>query len=168
MIEAEAQERIVRYIRFGKKEAKCVLEMAAPKEGYFVGPAIFSDVDPRSRIAQEEIFGPVLSVIKARDFDSRFADRERFSVRTDRWNLFTLAGAYRTSAQRISRRQSLHQPRHHRRGRRAPAFRRAQAFRHRLQSGRPGLSACSFSNRGRFLKTRCAMALRRRRLKERT
>jgi len=68
VIEAEAQERIVRYIRLGKKEAKCVLEMAAPKEGYFVGPAIFGDVDPRSRIAQEEIFGPVLSVIKARDF----------------------------------------------------------------------------------------------------
>ena len=68
VIEAEAQERIMRYIRLGKKEAKCVLEMAAPKEGYFVGPAIFGDVDPRSRIAQEEIFGPVLSVIKARDF----------------------------------------------------------------------------------------------------
>jgi RHH-type proline utilization regulon transcriptional repressor/proline dehydrogenase/delta 1-pyrroline-5-carboxylate dehydrogenase len=58
----------MRYIRLGKKEAKCVLEMAAPKEGYFVGPAIFSDVEPASRIAQEEIFGPVLSVIKARDF----------------------------------------------------------------------------------------------------
>jgi len=68
VIEAEAQERIMRYIRLGKKEAKCVLEMAAPKEGYFVGPAIFGDVNPRSRIAQEEIFGPVLSVIKARDF----------------------------------------------------------------------------------------------------
>jgi RHH-type proline utilization regulon transcriptional repressor/proline dehydrogenase/delta 1-pyrroline-5-carboxylate dehydrogenase len=68
VIEAEAQERIMRYIRLGKKEAKCILEMAAPKEGYFVGPAIFGDVDPRSRIAQEEIFGPVLSVIKARDF----------------------------------------------------------------------------------------------------
>jgi len=35
----------------------------------FVGPVIFSDVDPLSRIAQEEIFGPVLSVIRARDLD---------------------------------------------------------------------------------------------------
>jgi RHH-type transcriptional regulator, proline utilization regulon repressor / proline dehydrogenase / delta 1-pyrroline-5-carboxylate dehydrogenase len=67
VIEADAQQRIERYIRLGKKEAKCVLEMAAPKEGYFVGPAIFSDVDPASRIAQEEIFGPVLSVIRARN-----------------------------------------------------------------------------------------------------
>jgi RHH-type proline utilization regulon transcriptional repressor/proline dehydrogenase/delta 1-pyrroline-5-carboxylate dehydrogenase len=82
VIEAEAQERIMRYIRLGKKEAKCVLEMAAPKEGYFVGPAIFSDVEPASRIAQEEIFGPVLSVIKARDFTHalEIANRSAFAL----------------------------------------------------------------------------------------
>jgi RHH-type transcriptional regulator, proline utilization regulon repressor / proline dehydrogenase / delta 1-pyrroline-5-carboxylate dehydrogenase len=68
VIDAEAQERINRYIRLGKKEAKCAVEMAAPKEGYFVGPAVFSDVDPASRLAQEEIFGPLLSVIRARNF----------------------------------------------------------------------------------------------------
>src|SRR5262245_22930990 len=81
VIDAVAQRRIAEYIQIGRKEAKCVLEMAAPKEGFFVGPAIFRDVDPRSRLAQEEIFGPVLSVIKARDFahalaianDSQFA-----------------------------------------------------------------------------------------------
>jgi RHH-type proline utilization regulon transcriptional repressor/proline dehydrogenase/delta 1-pyrroline-5-carboxylate dehydrogenase len=43
--------------------------MPAPQEGYFVGPVIFSEVEPQSRLAQEEIFGPVLSVIKARDFE---------------------------------------------------------------------------------------------------
>jgi len=69
VIDAEAKDRIAEFIRVGKKEAKCVLEMDAPKEGFFVGPVIFRDVDPQSRIAQEEIFGPVLSVIKARDFD---------------------------------------------------------------------------------------------------
>jgi RHH-type proline utilization regulon transcriptional repressor/proline dehydrogenase/delta 1-pyrroline-5-carboxylate dehydrogenase len=69
VIDSEAKERIASYVSIGKKEAKCVLEMDAPKEGSFVGPVIFSDVDPLSRIAQEEIFGPVLSVIKARDFD---------------------------------------------------------------------------------------------------
>lgn len=68
VIEREAQERIRRYIALGKKQAKCVLEMPAPEDGCFVGPAIFSDVDPASPLAQEEIFGPVLSVIKARDF----------------------------------------------------------------------------------------------------
>jgi RHH-type proline utilization regulon transcriptional repressor/proline dehydrogenase/delta 1-pyrroline-5-carboxylate dehydrogenase len=69
VIDAEAKDRIAEFIRVGKKEAKCVLEMDAPREGFFVGPVIFIDVDPQSRIAQEEIFGPVLSVIKARDFD---------------------------------------------------------------------------------------------------
>jgi RHH-type proline utilization regulon transcriptional repressor/proline dehydrogenase/delta 1-pyrroline-5-carboxylate dehydrogenase len=81
VIDGAAQRRIAEYIEIGKQEAKCVLEMAAPKDGYFVGPAIFRDVDPRSRIAQEEIFGPVLAVIKAKDFaqalaianDSQFA-----------------------------------------------------------------------------------------------
>jgi RHH-type transcriptional regulator, proline utilization regulon repressor / proline dehydrogenase / delta 1-pyrroline-5-carboxylate dehydrogenase len=82
VIEAEAQQRIERYIRLGKKEAKCVIEMAAPKEGYFVGPAIFSDVDPASRIAQEEIFGPVLSVIRARNFSHalEIANRSVFAL----------------------------------------------------------------------------------------
>ncbi len=69
VIEAEAKRRIEEYIQIGKQEARCVLEMAAPAEGYFVGPVIFSDVPPKSRIAQEEIFGPVLSVIKAKTFD---------------------------------------------------------------------------------------------------
>jgi RHH-type proline utilization regulon transcriptional repressor/proline dehydrogenase/delta 1-pyrroline-5-carboxylate dehydrogenase len=68
VIDAAAHRRIAEYIEIGKREAKCVLEMAAPAEGHFVGPVIFRDVDPRSRLAQEEIFGPVLSVIKARDF----------------------------------------------------------------------------------------------------
>jgi RHH-type transcriptional regulator, proline utilization regulon repressor / proline dehydrogenase / delta 1-pyrroline-5-carboxylate dehydrogenase len=69
VIESAAQERIAEYIRLGKKEATCVLEMDAPKQGFFVGPVIFRDVTPANRIAQEEIFGPVLSVMRARDFD---------------------------------------------------------------------------------------------------
>jgi RHH-type proline utilization regulon transcriptional repressor/proline dehydrogenase/delta 1-pyrroline-5-carboxylate dehydrogenase len=73
LIDATAKKRVEEYVRLGKREAKCVLEMDAPQEGYFVGPVIFSDVDPQSRIAQEEIFGPVLAIIKARDFDHALA-----------------------------------------------------------------------------------------------
>lgn len=73
VIDGDAKARIENYIRIGNKEAKCALEMAAPKDGYFVGPAIFRDVDPKSRIAQEEIFGPMLSVIKAKDFEQALA-----------------------------------------------------------------------------------------------
>src|SRR6267142_1759320 len=69
VIDGTARDRIADYIRLGKKSAECVLEMAPPRDGFFVGPVIFGDVEPSSRIAQEEIFGPVLSVIRARDFD---------------------------------------------------------------------------------------------------
>ena len=42
------------------------------KEGYYIGPHIFAGVDPNSSLAQEEIFGPVLAVIKADDMDEAF------------------------------------------------------------------------------------------------
>ena len=69
VIEAAAKKRIADYIALGKREGTCVLEMPAPAQGYFVGPAIFVGIEPRHRLAQEEIFGPVLSVMRARDFD---------------------------------------------------------------------------------------------------
>ncbi len=73
LIDVEAKARVLQYIQVGKTEASCALEIAAPSEGLFVGPVIFRDVDPQSRIAQEEIFGPVLAVIKAVDFDDALA-----------------------------------------------------------------------------------------------
>jgi len=54
----------------GKKEGKLLHGGdRAPGDGYFVQPTIIADVDPKARISQEEIFGPVLAVIKAKDFD---------------------------------------------------------------------------------------------------
>lgn len=69
VIDAAAQNRIKAYIEKGKEEAKVALEMPAPDNGYFVGPTIFVDVPPTAKIAQEEIFGPVLAVMKAQTFD---------------------------------------------------------------------------------------------------
>ena len=57
-------------VEAAKKEGKLVVGGGrAPGEGYFVQPTIIADVDPKSRVAQEEIFGPVLAVIKAKNFD---------------------------------------------------------------------------------------------------
>jgi RHH-type transcriptional regulator, proline utilization regulon repressor / proline dehydrogenase / delta 1-pyrroline-5-carboxylate dehydrogenase len=70
VIDAAAHARIAGYIDLGKREGKCALEMSAPKDGYYIGPAIFSDIEPQHRLAQEEIFGPVLTVVRARDFDA--------------------------------------------------------------------------------------------------
>jgi len=69
VIDANAQQRIREYIAKGKEEATVALEMPSPEPGYFVGPTVFSNVKPDAIIAQEEIFGPVLAIIKVKDFD---------------------------------------------------------------------------------------------------
>lgn len=70
LVSKKQQERVLGYIETGKKEgAKCIVGGGAPQApelqaGYFVEPTIFVDVDNRMTIAQEEIFGPVLTVLK--------------------------------------------------------------------------------------------------------
>jgi len=68
VIDATARDRIREYIEQGKAEAQVALELPAPDTGYFIGPAIFSEVPPNATIAQEEIFGPVVAVIRVKDF----------------------------------------------------------------------------------------------------
>ncbi len=70
VIDAKAHKTINQYIEIGKKEGNAVLaDTKVPDGGYFVPPTIIEGVDRNARIAQEEIFGPVLAVIKAKDFD---------------------------------------------------------------------------------------------------
>src|SRR5712671_3691614 len=70
VVSKSAMTTILGYIDVGKKEGKLVYGGdRAPGDGYFVQPTIIADVDPKARISQEEIFGPVLAVIKAKDFD---------------------------------------------------------------------------------------------------
>ena len=73
VIDGAAQQKIREYIAKGKEEATLALELPAPEKGYFVGPVIFTDVQPDSTIAQEEIFGPVLAVMKAESFEEGLA-----------------------------------------------------------------------------------------------
>ncbi|MFQ4146129.1 L-glutamate gamma-semialdehyde dehydrogenase [Chlorogloeopsis sp. ULAP02] len=68
VIDANARDRIREYIEKGKAEAKVALELPAPDHGYFIGPVIFKDVSPNAIIAQQEIFGPVVAVIRAKNF----------------------------------------------------------------------------------------------------
>ncbi|THF71832.1 L-glutamate gamma-semialdehyde dehydrogenase [Deinococcus sp. Arct2-2] len=74
VVNEESFEKIGKYIGIGKGEAKLLLGGETPgehggKRGYYVQPTIFGDVPADARIAQEEIFGPVISVIRARDWD---------------------------------------------------------------------------------------------------
>ncbi|MEJ1933786.1 L-glutamate gamma-semialdehyde dehydrogenase, partial [Nostoc sp. NIES-2111] len=73
VIDANARDRIREYIEKGKAESQVALELSAPDHGYFIGPVIFSEVPPNGTIAQQEIFGPVLAVIKAKDFTQALA-----------------------------------------------------------------------------------------------
>jgi len=72
VISAEARERIESFIAAGEQEATVALGPAddeRPDSGYYVSPRVFTGVRPDAVIAQEEIFGPVVAVIKVADLD---------------------------------------------------------------------------------------------------
>ena len=70
VISARARDTILSYIETGKKEGRLITGGGkAEGDGYFIQPTVIADIDSKARIFQEEIFGPVLAVTKARDFD---------------------------------------------------------------------------------------------------
>jgi len=70
VISAGARETIRDYINIGKEEGRVILDGDSREpEGYFLKPTIIADVDSSARIFQEEIFGPVLAVTKAKTFE---------------------------------------------------------------------------------------------------
>lgn len=72
VVDENQYRKILHYIEVGKQEGRLVAGGAPAPEagpGYFIKPTIFADVPENARIAQEEIFGPVLAVIKAKDLD---------------------------------------------------------------------------------------------------
>src|ERR687897_1011059 len=75
VISEQQFEKVSGYIETGKDEGERILgeDPGDPGNGYFVPPTIYGDVDPKATTAQEEIFGPVLSVIPARDFGEALA-----------------------------------------------------------------------------------------------
>jgi 1-pyrroline-5-carboxylate dehydrogenase len=70
VINEGAKRSILDYVEVGKKEGRLVAGgSSGPGDGYFIQPTVIADVDSKARVFQEEIFGPVLAVAKARDFD---------------------------------------------------------------------------------------------------
>ena len=86
LVNAKQRERVLGYIERGKADgATCLVGGGAATQfehGYYVQPTLFVDVDPDSTIAQEEIFGPVLSVIPYDDDDDavRIANNSRYGL----------------------------------------------------------------------------------------
>ncbi len=72
VINEGSMKDILRYIEIGKKEGRLITGGARATnagEGYFIQPTVIADIQPKSTLEQEEIFGPVLAVIKSRNFD---------------------------------------------------------------------------------------------------
>jgi len=72
VIDEDAYRRILDAIEKGKQEGRLLFagDVGALKdEGYYIAPHLFADVDPSASLAQHEIFGPVLAVLRARDLD---------------------------------------------------------------------------------------------------
>ncbi|MBS1876267.1 MAG: L-glutamate gamma-semialdehyde dehydrogenase [Acidobacteria bacterium] len=76
VVSKNAFQTILNYIEIGKGEGRVALGggvLSADQAGWFIQPTVIADVAPTSRVAQEEIFGPVVAAIKARDFDDALA-----------------------------------------------------------------------------------------------
>src|ERR1700726_704027 len=97
VINEASMKTILSYIEQGKKDGRLLTGGdRAPGEGYFIKPTVIADIPPKSKLEQEEIFGPVLAVIKARSFD------QALEIATD--TEFGLTGAvYTKSRDKIDR-----------------------------------------------------------------
>ncbi len=75
VVNARARDTILGYIEKGKREGRLITGggPVAGKDGYFVQPTVIADVPANGVIAQEEIFGPVLAVIRAKSYDDALA-----------------------------------------------------------------------------------------------
>jgi 1-pyrroline-5-carboxylate dehydrogenase len=83
VINAAAERKVLEYVEVGKREGRLAAGGARVREGgYYIAPTVFADVPPDARIAQEEIFGPVVAAIPARDFDEalRIANGTAFGL----------------------------------------------------------------------------------------
>ncbi|MFC6904598.1 CoA-acylating methylmalonate-semialdehyde dehydrogenase [Halalkalicoccus tibetensis] len=73
LISEEHRENVLEYIETGEEEGAELLydgrDVDVPDDGYFLAPTLFGDVDPEMTIGKEEIFGPVLSLIRVADFE---------------------------------------------------------------------------------------------------
>ena len=83
VVSERAYKSILNYIDIGRQEGRLLVGGQPGQEpGYFIKPTVIADVKPNARIAQEEIFGPVLAVIKARNFDDalRIANDTKYGL----------------------------------------------------------------------------------------
>jgi 1-pyrroline-5-carboxylate dehydrogenase len=70
VVDERQMKKVLSYVRIGRREGRVVVGgRRLDREGWFVMPTVIADVSPEARIAREEIFGPVLAVLRARDYE---------------------------------------------------------------------------------------------------
>jgi 1-pyrroline-5-carboxylate dehydrogenase len=103
VIDDKSRDKIKEYIAIGSQEGRVLLGGEVQAEGgYFVSPTVIADVAPDARISQEEIFGPVLAAIKAKDYDEalEIANNTEYGL---------TGGVYSQDKQRLARaREEFH------------------------------------------------------------
>jgi 1-pyrroline-5-carboxylate dehydrogenase len=103
VIDDRSRDKIAEYITLGQRDGRIVQGGEVQRDGgYFVQPTIVADVAPDSRLSQEEIFGPVLSFIKANDFEEalQIANNTEFGL---------TGGLYSSRSERLERaREEFH------------------------------------------------------------
>jgi len=82
VIDAKAQRRILQYVELAGQEGTILYRSEVPEDGFYVPLTIVEGITPEKRLAQEEIFGPVLAVMRAADFDQalEWANGTRFAL----------------------------------------------------------------------------------------
>jgi 1-pyrroline-5-carboxylate dehydrogenase len=102
VVNKSALDSMLRYVEIGKKEGRLIAGGNAPETeegGFFLEPTVFADVAPDARLAQEEIFGPVLALIRVEDFEEGLAVANNTE--------YGLTGAvYSSSRERLDRARS--------------------------------------------------------------
>ena len=82
VIDRAAQKMILEYVELAAKEGTILYSSEVPEKGYYVPLTIVEGITPKDRLAQEEVFGPVLAVMRVRDFDQaiEWANSTRFAL----------------------------------------------------------------------------------------
>ena len=82
VVDEKAQANVLKYAEIAKSEGKLLVSRPVPSEGYYVPLTIVEGITPEHRIAQEEVFGPVLAVMKVKDFDQalQWANSTRYAL----------------------------------------------------------------------------------------
>jgi RHH-type proline utilization regulon transcriptional repressor/proline dehydrogenase/delta 1-pyrroline-5-carboxylate dehydrogenase len=82
VVDERAQSTILKYVELARQEGRVLLCQEVPNHGYYVPLTIVEGITPEHRLAQEEIFGPVLAVMKVKDFNQalEWANSTRFAL----------------------------------------------------------------------------------------